>query len=67
MYQAAATDHEEYGVTGAMGGVLRHLPSNIVFPIIFASEATGHVLVGVKSQFVPEAKKEASEKWKTNQ
>ena len=61
MYQAAATDHEEYGVTGAVGGVLGHLPGNIVHPIIFASEATQHVLGGVKNQFVPEAKKEASE------
>ena len=67
MHEAAATDHEEYGVTGAVDGVLHHLPGNIVHPIIFASEATQHVLGGVKNQFVPEAKKEASENWKTNQ
>ena len=67
MYQAAATDHEEYDITGAVGGVLNHLPGNIVCPIIFALEALGHVLGGVKSLFVPEAKKEAFEKWKTNQ
>ena len=54
-------------ILGAVGGVLFHLPGNIVHPIMFASEATGHVLGGVKNQFVPEAKKEASEKWKTNQ
>ena len=52
MYQAAATDHEEYGVTGAVGGVLHHLPGNIVRPIIFASEATQHVLGGVKKKLL---------------
>ena len=57
MYQAAGTNHEEYGVTRAVGGVLHHLPGNIVHPIIFASQATGHVLGEVKNQFVPEAKK----------
>ena len=54
-------------VWGAVDGFLGHLPGNIVHPIIFASEATRHVLGEVKNQFVPEAKKEASEKWKTNQ
>ena len=67
MCQASATDHEEYGVTGAVGGVLHHLPGNIVRPIIFALKATQHVLDGVKNQFVTEAKEEAFEKWKTNQ
>ena len=52
-------------VWGAVGGVLHHLLGNTVHPIIFASE--GHVLGEVKNQFVPEAKREASEKWKTNQ
>ena len=66
LYQAAATDHEEYGVTGVVGGVLCHLPGNIVCPIIFASEATLHVLGGVKNLFVPEAKKEAFEKLNNN-
>ena len=66
LYQAAATGHEGYGVTGAVGGVLCHLPDNVVRPIIFASEATLHVLGEVKNQFVSEAKREASEKLNNN-
>lgn len=66
-YQAASTQHTDHGVTGAVGGVLRHIPGNIFRPIIFASEATRHVLGGAKNQFVPEAKREAAEKWKTKQ
>ena len=67
LYTAAAHEHEERGVAGAVGGVLRQLPGTIVKPIIFASEATRHVLGGVKNQFVPDARKEAIDKWRTNQ
>ena len=63
----AAQEHEERGVTGAVGGVLRQLPGTFVKPIILASEATRHVLGGVKNQFVPDARREASEKWKTSE
>ena len=65
MYSAATKEHEERGVSGAVGGVLRQLPGTIVKPIILASEATRHVLGGVKNQFVPDARKEASEKWRS--
>jgi autophagy-related protein 2 len=67
LYEVAYTEHSDHGVTGAMGGVLRQIPGNLFRPIIFASEATRHVLGGVKNQFVPEARKEANEKWKTDQ
>ena len=65
MYTVVTKEHEEKGVTGAVGGVLRQLPGTIVKPIILASEATRHMLGGVKNQFVPDARKEASEKWKS--
>ncbi len=61
----AAQEHEERGMTGAVGGVLRQIPGTIVKPIILASEATRHVLGGVKNQFVPDARREAQEKWRT--
>lgn len=67
MYSAAAREHEERGMTGAVGGVLRQIPGTIVKPIILASEATRHVLGGVKNQFVPDARKEASKKWKSSE
>ena len=63
----ATQEHEERGVTGAVGGVLRQIPGTIVKPIILASEATRHVLGGVKNQFVPDARREASEKWRSNE
>lgn len=65
MYSAAAKEHDERGMSGAVGGVLRQIPGTIVKPIILASEATRHVLGGVKNQFVPDARIEANEKWKS--
>lgn len=67
LYSVASKEHHERGVAGAVGGVLRHLPGTFVKPIILASEATRHVLGGIKNQFVPDARKEANEKWKSNE
>lgn len=67
LYSVASKEHNERGVAGAVGGVLRHLPGTFVKPIILASEATRHVLGGVKNQFVPDARKEATEKWKSDE
>lgn len=67
LYSVASKEHRERGVAGAVGGVLRHLPGTFVKPIILASEATRHVLGGVKNQFVPDARREAHEKWKSNE
>lgn len=64
LYQTAAHEHDERGVSGAVGGVLRHIPGTLVRPVIFASEATRHILGGVKNQFLPDARQEASDKWK---
>lgn len=65
LYSVASKEHQERGVAGAVGGVLRHLPGTFVKPIILASEATRHVLGGVKNQFVPDARREAQDKWKS--
>lgn len=67
LINTAALEHEERGMTGAVGGVLRQLPGTLVKPIILASEATRHVLGGMKNQFVPDARREANEKWRTNE
>ena len=66
LYDVASKEHHERGMAGAVGGVLRHLPGTFVKPIILASEATRQVLGGVKNQFVPDARREAHEKWKSN-
>ena len=66
LYEVAATEHNEHGVASAVGGVLRNIPGTVVRPIIFASEATRHVLGGVKNQLIPEARKEARDKWKND-
>ena len=65
LYTVASVEHEERGVTGAVGGILRQIPGTVVKPVILLSEATRHVLGGVKNQFVPDARREAREKWKT--
>ena len=60
----ASKEHQERGTASAVGTVLRHVPGALVQPIILASEATRHVLGGVKNQFVPDARNEAHKKWK---
>ena len=65
LYTVASVEHEERGVTGAVGGILRQIPGTVVKPVILLSEATRHVLGGVKNQFVPDARREARQKWKT--
>jgi autophagy-related protein 2 len=63
--RVASEEHEQKGVSGAVGGVLRQIPPTVVKPIILATEATSNVLGGMKSQLVPDAKREAIEKWRT--
>ncbi|GFG37838.1 hypothetical protein Cfor_03151 [Coptotermes formosanus] len=63
--RVASEEHEQKGVSGAVGGVLRQIPPTVVKPIILATEATSNVLGGMKSQLVPDAKREAIEKWRS--
>ncbi|KAG8323604.1 Autophagy protein [Homalodisca vitripennis] len=49
---------------GAVGGVLRQIPPTIVTPIILASAATSNLLGGVRSQLVPDTRREAALKWR---
>ena len=60
----ATKEHEQKGVIGAVGGVLRQIPPTIVQPLIIVPEATSNVLGGLRSQFQPDARKEDEEKWK---
>ena len=62
--KVAREEHEEKGVTGAVGGVLRQLPPTIVQPVILATQATSSVLGGVRNQILPDARREAAEKWR---
>ncbi|PSN53370.1 hypothetical protein C0J52_03803 [Blattella germanica] len=62
--RVASEEHEQKGVSGAVGGVLRQIPGTVVKPIIIASEATSNVLGGMRSQLVPDARREADEKWR---
>lgn len=50
---------------GAVGGVLRQIPPTVVAPIILASAATSNLLGGVRSQLVPDARREATLKWRS--
>ncbi|XP_044263557.1 autophagy-related protein 2 homolog A isoform X3 [Tribolium madens] len=62
--QVASHEHEQKGYSGAVGGVIRQIPPTIIKPIIIASEATNNVLGGMRCQLVPDARKEANEKWR---
>jgi len=62
--KVASKEHEQKGISGAVGGVLRQIPPTVVRPIILVAEATSNVLDGFRSQIEPEFKKENEEKWK---
>ena len=64
MVRVASEEHEQKGVSGAVGGVLRQIPPTVVKPIILATEATSNVLGGMRSQLVPDARHEAEQKWR---
>lgn len=61
----AARGHEQKGITGAVGGVLRQIPPTVVKPLIVASEATSNLLGGMRNQIKPDARKEESLKWRS--
>ncbi|XP_066992632.2 autophagy-related protein 2 homolog A [Anabrus simplex] len=65
LVRVASEEHEQKGVSGAVGGVLRQIPPTVVKPIILATEATSNVLGGMRSQLVPDARREAVEKWRS--
>jgi len=58
------TEHARRGLTGAVGGILRQVPSNLVRPVILATTATSNVLEGVKCHVAPDSRREEEEKWK---
>lgn len=63
--RVASEEHEQKGMTGAVGGVLRQIPGLAVKPAIFVCEATHNVLGGMRSQLKPDARREAVEKWRS--
>lgn len=64
IYETAAREHENRGVTGAVGGVLRQIPPTVVKPFIVATEATSNVLGGMRNQIRPDVRQEESQKWR---
>lgn len=65
--KVATDEHDQKGLTGAVGGVLRQIPPTIVQPIILASAATSNVLGGMRNQLKPDAKREDEEKWRVQE
>lgn len=63
----AVIEHDQKGVTGAVGAVIRQIPPSMVMPIVLATQATTNVLGGVRNQLVPDAQIEAKEKWKEDE
>ncbi|XP_027264310.1 autophagy-related protein 2 homolog A isoform X6 [Cricetulus griseus] len=63
----ASRGHEQKGLTGAVGGVIRQLPPTVVKPIILATEATSNVLGGMRNQILPDAHKDHALKWRVEE
>ena len=57
---------ERAGIAGAVGGVLRAVPSTMVRPVILGAAATSNLLDGVKNQISPDQRLEEEDKWKTH-
>ncbi|XP_067894573.1 autophagy-related protein 2 homolog B-like isoform X3 [Heterodontus francisci] len=64
IYETATREHEQRGMTGAVGGVLRQIPPAVVKPLIMATEATSNVLGGMRNQIQPDARQEETQKWR---
>jgi len=54
------------GMAGAVGGVLRAVPSTMVRPVILGAAATSNLLDGMKNQISPDQRAEEEDKWKTH-
>ena len=64
LVQAATTEHRARGISGAVGGVLRQLPSSVMEPLVAGSEATVNLLDGVRNQLDPDSKRQTANKWR---
>lgn len=64
--QVAALENEQKGISGAVGAVIRQIPPTIFKPVIIATDATHNLVSGLQSQLVPDARKEANEKWRSD-
>lgn len=65
--EVATKEHQQKGMTGAVGAAIRLVPPTVLSPVIIATEATSNVLGGMRNQLQPDARKEDEEKWKGNQ
>lgn len=63
----ATLEHDQKGMVGAVGSVMRQIPPTVVRPLVLATQATSNVLGGVKNQLIPDARIEAKEKWKDDE
>ncbi|XP_058382466.1 autophagy-related protein 2 homolog A isoform X1 [Diceros bicornis minor] len=63
----ASRGHEQKGLTGAVGGVIRQLPPTVVKPFILATEATSSLLGGMRNQILPDAHKDHALKWRSEE
>ncbi|XP_047374675.1 autophagy-related protein 2 homolog A isoform X4 [Sciurus carolinensis] len=63
----ASRGHEQKGLTGAVGGVIRQLPPTVVKPFILATEATSNLLGGMRNQILPDAHKDHALKWRSEE
>ncbi len=56
---------EHTGMTGAIGGALRQLPSAAVTPFVLGAEAACNILSGIRNQLKPDEKRDDEQKYKS--
>lgn len=66
LMRVASHENESKGAVGAVGGIIREMPSAALTPLILATQATSNVLGGVRNHLAPDAKAEAALKWKSD-
>lgn len=60
----ASLEHDQKGAVGAVGAVIRQLPPTFVKPLVMITQASNNVLGGFRNQLLPDARRDAKQKWK---
>ena len=65
LIQEISQGSEHKGISGAIGGALRQLPSTALAVPLLGADATCNILSGIRNQLKPDEKRDDDQKWKT--
>lgn len=63
-HNIATASHNSTEMSARIGEVVRQIPATIVCPVILISNATSSMLLGIRNQLTPEARKEDEDMYK---